>query len=115
MIRILPTRTLNKNVLARRACLWRERVAFGYYHPIARFHYATTTMSHSGHSASESPESPAALAKRKNIQSLRDAISHKQPAAFGTLSIPADQWTIFYGKKGNTKYATCTPLGFIIC
>src|ERR1700734_3108112 len=103
MIRILPTRTLH-NVLSRRAFLWREQMAFGY-HPVNPFHNATT-MSHSGCSASESPESPAALAKRQKIQSLGDVISRKQPAAFGTSSIPADQLTVFYGTKGNTKYAT---------
>jgi hypothetical protein len=66
---------------------------------------AITTISDSESDRSESPESPTVLAKRQQIQSLRDAISHKQPVVFGTSVIPADQWTIFYGKKGNTEYA----------
>lgn len=63
-------------------------------------------MENSSCDGSESPESPAVLAKRQQIQSLRDAISYKQPVVFGTSSIPVDQWTIFYGKKGNTGYVT---------
>ena len=87
-------------------------MAFGY-HPNAPFHNATT-VSYVGRSEPPEPlESPAAIEKSQKIQSLRDAISHKQPAAFGTLSIPADQWTIFYGKKGNTEYAPCGPLFFV--
>jgi hypothetical protein len=51
---------------------------------------------------SESSEFPEILTKKRQIQSLRDAISHKQPVVFGTSAIPADQWTIFYGAKGNS-------------
>jgi hypothetical protein len=108
MIRFLPPHILN-NVFLRRMCLRRTSMAVGC-HPIAPFHLTTTTMSDSG--LSQSPESPAVLAKREKIQSLRNSISHKQPAASGTLSIPADQWTIFYGRKGNTQYDTCNPLFF---
>ena len=32
--------------------------------------------------------------------------------AFGTTSIPADQWTIFYGRKGHTKYVACDSFVF---
>jgi len=74
MIRFLPPH----NVLLRRMCLRRASMAL-VYHPIAPFHLTTTTMSDSG--LSQSPESPAILAKREKIQSLRDSISHKQPAA----------------------------------
>ena len=44
------------------------------------------------------------LTKKEQIQSLRDAISHKQPVVFGTSVIPTDQWTLFYGEKGNAGY-----------
>jgi hypothetical protein len=59
-------------------------------------------MSDANHS-----KSPIVSVRRQKIQSLRDALSQKQPAAFGTLSIQSDQSTIFYGKKGNTEYAIC--------
>jgi hypothetical protein len=60
-----------------------------------------TTMSDS--SRSHSLESPEVLSKRLQIQSLRDAISHSKPVVFGTSAIPAEQWTLFYGEKGNAK------------
>jgi len=69
---------------------------------VAPFHYhhlTTTSMSNS--TGSEASESTEVLTKKQQIQSLRDAISHKQPVVFGTSTIPADQWTIFYSTKGN--------------
>jgi hypothetical protein len=59
-------------------------------------------------SNSSRSKSPIVSVRRQKIQSLRDSISQKQPAAFGTLSIQSDQSTIFYGKKGNTEYAICS-------
>lgn len=39
------------------------------------------------------------------IQSLRDALStHKPPYCTGTVQIPQDQYTLYYGPKGNAQY-----------
>jgi hypothetical protein len=43
----------------------------------------------------------AAQPKREKIKSLRDTITFKQPVVFGTSPFPADQWTLFYGEKGQ--------------
>jgi len=43
----------------------------------------------------------AAQSKREKIKSLRDTITFKQPVVFGTSQFPADQWTLFYGEKGQ--------------
>jgi hypothetical protein len=102
MIRFIPSHILN-NVLLHRMCLRRASMAVGY-RPFAPFHLTTD---------SDLSKSPTVLTKREKIRSLRDSISHKQPAVFGTLSIPADQWTIGYGKKGNTQYDPCNPITFL--
>jgi hypothetical protein len=39
-----------------------------------------------------------------HIQSLRDALSPKKPPyCSGTAQIPQDQYTLFYGPKGNAQ------------
>jgi hypothetical protein len=43
----------------------------------------------------------AAQTMREKIKSLSDTITFKPPVVFGTSPFPADQWTLFYGEKGQ--------------
>lgn len=41
----------------------------------------------------------------QHIKSIRDALStQKPPYCAGTANIPQDQYTLFYGPKGNAQY-----------
>jgi hypothetical protein len=65
-------------------------------HPKAPFRRCLfTTMSDSSRSDF------AAQTMREKIKYLRDTITFKQPVVFGTSPFPADQWTLFYGEKGQ--------------
>jgi hypothetical protein len=64
------------------------------HHPKATFRLVTTM-------SDTSRPHFLAQTKRDKIQSLRDTISFKQPVVFGTSTFPADQWTLFYGEKGQ--------------
>lgn len=44
------------------------------------------------------------LATNQHLQSLGDALSQKPPYCSGTVQVPADQWTLFYGTEGNAQY-----------
>ncbi len=39
----------------------------------------------------------------RHLQRLRSRIVHKPPYCQGTVALPEDEFTLFYGKEGNAQ------------